>query len=62
MAAISSIKSEYLVKAIAVLLGALGILILVEVVFPFQSAQIIPHGVVIHFATGFTLWHRRGGW
>jgi len=51
---VSSIKSEYLIKAIAVLLGALGALILVEVVFPFQSAQ-IPDGSAIHFATGFTL-------
>jgi uncharacterized protein len=52
---VSSIKSEYLIKAIAVLLGALGVLICIEVVFPFQSAQIIPHGIAIHFATGFTL-------
>src|SRR5262245_19315858 len=51
---VSSIKSEYLIKAIAVLLGALGALILVEVVFPLQSAQ-IPDGSAIHFATGFTL-------
>src|SRR5436305_8978318 len=52
---VSSINSEYLIKAIAVLLGALGVLILVEVVFPFQSAQVIPRGVAIHLATAFTL-------
>ena len=52
---VRSIKSEYLIKAIAVLLGALGVLICVEVAFPFQSAQFIPHGVAIHFAIGFTL-------
>ena len=52
---VSSIKNEYLIKAIAVLLGTLGVLICVEVVFPFQSAQFIPHGVAIHFAIGFTL-------
>ena len=49
---VSSIKSEYLIKTISVLLAALGVLILVEVVFPFQSVQIIPHGVAIYFATG----------
>ena len=52
---VSSIKSEHLIKAIAVLLGGLGILICVEVVFPFQSTQFIPHGVALHFAMGFTL-------
>jgi uncharacterized membrane protein YfcA len=31
------------------------ILLALEVVFPFESAQIIPHGIAIHFSSGFTL-------
>jgi uncharacterized membrane protein YfcA len=52
---VSAIKSEHLIKAIAILLGALGVLILVEIAFPFQYAQIIPPGVATHFVAGFTL-------
>jgi uncharacterized membrane protein YfcA len=51
---VSAIKSEHLVKAIAALLAALGILILFEVVYPFQYAQVIP-GAAFHFGAGFAL-------
>jgi uncharacterized protein len=52
---VSAIKSEYLVKTIAALLGALGVLILFEVAYPFQYVQVIPAGAAFHFATGFAL-------
>ena len=51
---VSAIKSEHLVKAIAALLAALGVLILFEVVYPFRYAQVIP-GVAFHFGAGFAL-------
>jgi uncharacterized protein len=52
---VSAIKNEYLVQAIAALLGALGVLILVEVVYPFQYVQVIPAGTPFHLAAGFLL-------
>src|SRR5215469_10937445 len=51
---VSAIKSEHLVKAVAALLAALGVLILFEVVYPFRYAQVIP-GVAFHFGAGFAL-------
>ena len=51
---VNAIKSEHLVKAIAALLAALGVLILLEVVYPFQYAQVIP-GAAFHFGAGFAL-------
>ena len=51
---VSAIKSEHLVKAIAALLAALGVLILFEVVYPFQYAQVIP-GATFHLGAGFAL-------
>src|SRR5215469_6804838 len=41
---VNAIRSEYLVKTIAVLLATLGVLILFEVVYPFQYAQVVPAG------------------
>lgn len=52
---VSGLKNESLVRAIAVLLGALGILILVELAFPFQYAQVVPAGTAFHFGIGFAL-------
>jgi len=52
---VSAIKSEYLVKTIAALLAALGVLILFEVIHPFQYAQMIPVGATFHFGAGFAL-------
>ncbi|MGC2076329.1 MAG: sulfite exporter TauE/SafE family protein [Xanthobacteraceae bacterium] len=52
---VSAIKNEHLIKTIAALLGALGILILFEVAHPFQYAQVIPAGAAFHFAAGFAL-------
>jgi uncharacterized membrane protein YfcA len=52
---VSAIKSEHLVKTIAALLAALGVLILFEAVYPFQYAQVIPAGVAFHFGAGFVL-------
>src|SRR5262249_55784710 len=40
---------------IAALLAVLGVLILFEVVRPFQYAQVIPVGGAFHFAAGFAL-------
>jgi uncharacterized protein len=51
---VSAIKSEHLVKAIAALLAALGVLILFEVAYPFRYAQVIP-GAAFHFGAGFAL-------
>jgi hypothetical protein len=52
---VSAIKGEHLIKTIAVLLAALGVLILLEVAYPFQYAQAIPTGAAFHFGTGFAL-------
>jgi uncharacterized protein len=52
---VSAIKSEHLIKTIAALLAALGVLILFEVAYPFQYAQVIPAGAAFHFGTGFAL-------
>jgi len=41
---VSAIKSEHLAKTMATLLAALGVLILFEVIYPFQYAQLIPAG------------------
>jgi uncharacterized membrane protein YfcA len=50
---VGAIKNEHLIKAIAALLAALGVLILLEVAHPFQYAQVIPTGAVVHFGAGF---------
>ena len=52
---VSAIKSKHLVKAIATLLAALGVLILFEVAHPFQYAQMVPAGAASHFGAGFAL-------
>jgi uncharacterized membrane protein YfcA len=50
---VNAIKSEYLVSTIAALLAALGVLILFEVAYPFEYAQVISGGAVFHFGAGF---------
>jgi uncharacterized membrane protein YfcA len=52
---VSAIKNEHLIKIIAALLAALGVLILFEVVYPFQLAQVISAGAAYHFGAGFAL-------
>jgi uncharacterized membrane protein YfcA len=52
---VNAIRSEYLVKTIAVLLAALGVLILFEVVYPFQYAQVVPAGAAFHCGAGIAL-------
>jgi uncharacterized protein len=52
---VSAIKSEHLIKTIAALLAALGVLILFEVAYPLQYAQVIPAGAAFHFGAGFSL-------
>ena len=52
---VSAIKNEHLIKTIAALLAALGVLILFEVARPFQYAQVIPAGAAFHFGVGFAL-------
>jgi uncharacterized membrane protein YfcA len=46
---VSAIKSEHLIKTIAALIAALGVLILFETAYPFQYAQVIPVGAAFHF-------------
>ena len=50
---VSAIKGEHLIRTIAALLAALGVLILFEVVYPFQYVQVIPAGAACHFGAGF---------
>jgi uncharacterized membrane protein YfcA len=52
---VSAIKSEHLIKTIAALLAALGGLILFEVAYPFQYAQVIPDSAAFHFGAGCAL-------
>jgi uncharacterized membrane protein YfcA len=52
---VNAIRSDQLVKAIAAMLAALGILLLVEVIFPFQPFDLLPPGLVAHVATGFVI-------
>jgi uncharacterized protein len=52
---VNAIKSEYLVKTIAAVLAALGVLILFEVAQPFHYAQVIPAGAPLHFVAGLAL-------
>ena len=52
---VSAIKSEHLVKAVAALLAALGVLILFEVVYPFQYAQVVLAGAAFHCGAGIAL-------
>jgi uncharacterized membrane protein YfcA len=52
---VNAIRSEYLLKTIAALLAVLGVLILFEVAYPFQYAQVIPAGAIFHYGAGFTL-------
>jgi uncharacterized membrane protein YfcA len=52
---VSAIKNEHLIKTIAALLAALGVLILFEVVHPFEYAQVIPAGAGFHFGAGVGL-------
>ena len=52
---VGAIKNEHLTKTIAGLLAALGVLILFEIAYPFQYAQVIPAGAAFHFGEGFAL-------
>jgi uncharacterized protein len=52
---VRAVSSERLVKAIAILLGALGLLILVEVVYPFHYTAVMPESAAIHVAAGFLI-------
>ena len=52
---VNAIRSEYLVKTIAVLLAALGVLILFEVAYPFQYEQVVPPGAAFHCGAGIAL-------
>jgi uncharacterized protein len=52
---VNAISSAQLVKTIAALLAGIGVLLLVEVFFPFEYADILPPGASAHFAAGFTI-------
>jgi uncharacterized membrane protein YfcA len=49
---VSVIRSEHLVRVIAVLLAGLGLLMLMETVFPFHYATLLPPDPAIHLAAG----------
>lgn len=52
---VSRITSAQLVKMIAVLLAGIGLLMLVEVFFPFQYAGVLPPEATAHLAAGFAI-------
>jgi uncharacterized membrane protein YfcA len=52
---VSRITSAQLIKTIAVLLAGIGLLMLVEVFFPFQYAAPVPPDVTAHLAAGFII-------
>lgn len=52
---VNAISSAQLVKTIVALLAGVGFLLLVEVFFPFEYADILPPGASAHFAAGFTI-------
>ena len=52
---VNAIRGEHLVKTIAALLAALGVLILFEVAYPFQYTQVMPASAAFHTGAGFAL-------
>jgi uncharacterized membrane protein YfcA len=52
---VSAIRRQYLVKTIAVLLAGLGVLILFEIAYPFQYAQVVPADAAFHCGSGIAL-------
>ena len=52
---VTALKGAYLVKAIAALLAALGVLILFEIAYPFQYAEVIPADAAFHLGAGIVL-------
>jgi uncharacterized membrane protein YfcA len=52
---VSAIRGDLLIKTIAALLGALGVVILFETAFPFHYAQFLPDSDGTHFLIGLSL-------
>ena len=49
---VNRLSDRRLVLLIAVLLGALGLLLMTEAVLPFQSGDLLPAGTAAHFGAG----------
>lgn len=49
---VSRLSNAHLVRLIAALLGALGLLMMAEAFLPFQPGDLLPAGATIHFAAG----------
>lgn len=52
---VQKLKSQHLVRMIAVLLGCLGVMMLAEVVFPFGYLGIVPASLAVHAGLGFVI-------
>lgn len=52
---VQRLSNERLVQTIGVLLGAIGLLMLVEVARPFSYSALLPASPVTHIATGFAI-------
>jgi uncharacterized membrane protein YfcA len=49
---VNRLSDRRLVLLIAVLLGALGLLLMTEAILPFQSGDLLPAGTAVHFGAG----------
>ena len=49
---VNRLSNRRLVLLIAILLGALGLLLMTEAVLPFQSGDFLPAGIAAHLGTG----------
>ncbi len=52
---VQRLASKHLVQIVALLLGSIGLLLLVETAFPFQQMHFLPPEPIVHFVTGFAL-------
>ena len=55
---VNRLSDRRLVLLIAVLLGALGLLLITEAVLPFQSGDLLPAGTAAHFGAGAVIGSR----
>jgi len=52
---VKRLSDQRLVRLIALLLGALGILLLIEAFVPLTSGDLVPPGLAAHFGVGFAI-------
>ena len=52
---VQKLTSVHLVQVVAVLLGAIGVLLLIEAAFPFRQVQLLPSDPVVHLIAGLGL-------